>query len=342
MEGLILKQLRREASPQEQGELQDWLDADAANREEYEALAALWDVSGDVLQARKFDGAAAWSSMRERMAGGAKMEMGSELAAGSDGQEELTVGSKTVHRPWRRYWMAAAAVLLVLCGAGGWLFYRGIRLSTTSYVAAGANRSILLPDGSRVWLRKGSTLQYTATASGVRRVVNLKGGAYFEVAHDPANPFVVKTPRSTIEDVGTSFIVLQESQVEKVIVTAGSVRVRAGAPSTQGIVLTAGEKVVVTENGVTRGRQTDPNFLSWKTNVLDFNGTPLDEVAADIHDLYGIPVGLSPDVQAEAGRIRVTAKFPHSEDIKEVLDELKLMTGLSIQQEKDTLIFFRK
>ncbi|GGB00881.1 FecR family protein [Puia dinghuensis] len=340
IESLILKQIRQEASAAEQAELQSWLDADPANQAEYEALANLWEASLPVLQPHTFDRSVAWDKMRARI----RPVEEPAVVAGAPKQESAVPGETRPVRPFNaRRWMAAAAVLLLLAGAGWW-YYRassgGVR--TESIVARDGNRRIDLPDGSVAFLRKGGALTYPARFSGHQRLVELEGEAYFEVGHDAASPFVVRTDRSVVEELGTSFVVRQAGPVDEVSVITGMVKCTERAESARSIVLAAGEKAMLTENGFIKNSQSDANILSWKTNILEFNGTPLDQVVADVQDLYGIHIALSPDLRPRAGEIRITARFAHTEQAKEVLEEIKLMSGLAIKQEKDTLVFFRK
>ena len=67
-------------------------------------------------------------------------------------------------------------------------------------------REIALPDGSKVWLNKGSTLRYGKELQSVaQREVWLEGEAYFEVVHKPQQPFVVHAAGAVTQVLGTSF-----------------------------------------------------------------------------------------------------------------------------------------
>lgn len=52
--------------------------------------------------------------------------------------------------------------------------------------AVGGDFFVVLSDGTRVWLNSTSEFVYPVQFIGDRRVVQLKGEAYFEVKHDPA------------------------------------------------------------------------------------------------------------------------------------------------------------
>src|SRR5579872_6526564 len=119
IEGLILKQLQREISADEQRELHQWLDAGAANREEYAAFMKIWEAGALVLRAPGFDAAAALARVNERLRQGSVAGLGavpgSGLAdtAGPGGHLKVVQG----HR-----WLVAAAACMVLAIAGWWLY----------------------------------------------------------------------------------------------------------------------------------------------------------------------------------------------------------------------------
>ncbi|WP_431212829.1 FecR domain-containing protein [Puia sp. P3] len=79
--------------------------------------------------------------------------------------------------------------------------------------------------------------------------------------------------------------------------------------------------------------------LAWKTDVLDFKNQPLSDVAADIADYYQTAIVIDPALAEKAMTTRVTARFEH-QPLKEVLEEVRLMTGLSTRKEKDTFVFY--
>ncbi len=65
--------------------------------------------------------------------------------------------------------------------------------------------SLVLADGSKVWLNAESSIRYPTAFTGKERVVEVTGEAYFEVVHNAAMPFRVKAGGQIIEDIGTSF-----------------------------------------------------------------------------------------------------------------------------------------
>ncbi|MDR0699370.1 MAG: FecR family protein, partial [Tannerella sp.] len=63
----------------------------------------------------------------------------------------------------------------------------------TLFVPAGQRAELTLSDGTCVWLNAQSRFVYPAVFEKGKREVTLDGEGYFDVAHDEAQPFTVKT-----------------------------------------------------------------------------------------------------------------------------------------------------
>ena len=74
-------------------------------------------------------------------------------------------------------------------------------------VPAGQRINIELADGTVVWLNSRTSIQYPAVFNGKERKVSINGEAYFEVAHNKKQPFIVETPKGQVEVTGTKFYV---------------------------------------------------------------------------------------------------------------------------------------
>ncbi len=69
----------------------------------------------------------------------------------------------------------------------------------------GSKTSLVLPDGTKVWLNAGSELNYDKNYGNEERVVNLKGEAYFDVVRNAEKPFIIHTSKMDIKVLGTAF-----------------------------------------------------------------------------------------------------------------------------------------
>ncbi|HEY6899807.1 MAG TPA: FecR family protein, partial [Puia sp.] len=112
---------------------------------------------------------------------------------------------------WRKALAAAAVVSVVFTG----LYYftrpggapnkaENAKTISQIHTPAGSKTSVVLPDGTEVWLNSLSTLTYTtAEFNSGRREVSLTGEAMFRVKHDSLHPFVVHTRNFDVRDLGT-------------------------------------------------------------------------------------------------------------------------------------------
>ena len=77
---------------------------------------------------------------------------------------------------------------------------------------------VQLPDGSKVTLSKDSRLSYGKKFDGNKREVFLSGEAFFEVAKNPARPFLVYSNGLITKVLGTSFKITAFEQDTRVVV----------------------------------------------------------------------------------------------------------------------------
>ncbi len=153
-----------------------------------------------------------------------------------------------------------------------------------------------LPDGSRVCLRQNAALEYPAQFNGEQRRVKLTAGeAYFEVAHNAAQPFIVETPNGDlIRVLGTEFGVnLADHDRITVAVRSGRVQFAPKAKS-EGVVLSAREKATFdrTNAQIKISRDVNLNELAWQAGGLEFVRTPLAQVTAELEEYYKVKITL--------------------------------------------------
>lgn len=242
--------------------------------------------------------------------------------------------------------LAAAVVVLV---AGLSVVWRGTHTGSQTTPAvqsvaaaivhetrAGQIDTVRLADGSSVVLGPESRLALGDGFGAKSRNVELEGQAYFDVVHDDARPFVVRTPSATLRDIGTTFSVRTDSvNGTRVAVTSGAVDVAAtqGAGSSP-TVLHAGDRAEVSGERmkVQRGAVTETE-LAWTRGVLELHDAPLPVVAQELRRWYGVKLVVTDSAIASR---RLTATFEHAtaDDVGRVL---AAVLGGSITRSGDTL-----
>lgn len=198
--------------------------------------------------------------------------------------------------PLRRRLLQAAAVLAFLATAT-WTyrtFYNPAVAIITATAQDQSKRQVDLPDGSRVWLRQGSTLDFPPVFNGSERRVKLHGEAYFDVAHRDGQPFRVELSNGDrVEVVGTQFDVRQSTQENSVLVRSGKVHFQS-IHQPKPLTLGPGEKAIhdLSKNTTHEARVATFNELAWQTGGLEFVKTPLATVVADLEQFYQVKIVL--------------------------------------------------
>lgn len=140
---------------------------------------------------------------------------------------------------------------------------------------------IQLADGSTVQMNSESALAENQD-SGLREVSLLKGEAFFEVAKDPARPFVVRAGDTRIEVLGTAFNVNRIGDLTEVTVTESNVRVSC-SDTDEELVLGPGMRVVCGGRTFRPIETVSPELAApWRAGRLVFDGQPLFRVIEEI------------------------------------------------------------
>lgn len=174
---------------------------------------------------------------------------------------------------FRRYWMVAASVVLLLIGFG--TFYMKDRNNpewVSVVTASGQLKDVYLPDSTLVSMAGNSTLRYDLKKYGKeRRVVEMTGKVFFQVKRNEARPFSVHTALTEVTVLGTSFQVNEQPGVTQVNVVTGKVRFAAGE-ALEPAILTAGMSASYSDEKkeINIGTEEKPNDLSWKTKPTAF------------------------------------------------------------------------
>lgn len=305
---LIIQQLSGGISEEQEAELGHWLKAHPDHQEEQVRLAKAWKHS-DLYKANiEVDQAGAWNTIAAQLP-----------------------KERKIIPIWKRKWAVAASILIVI--SLGWFVLQQSTPELMQYATAeGETQIINLPDGSIVSLNENSQLSYQEAKQ--QRLVELSGEAFFEVSHDPENPFSVlnKTSKTTV--LGTKFNIDGSSESQtKVSLIEGKISFEVGQE--EQIILAPGEELSYDHNlkALVQDQAIDNNLLSWKTKTLKFENEKITKVIQTLEDYFDKEIELTLDTED----CRFTGSFndPKYEEIIEVLKftfELDFIKGTAKDQ----------
>jgi ferric-dicitrate binding protein FerR (iron transport regulator) len=180
--------------------------------------------------------------------------------------------------------------------------HRGPAPTQREYATGQDERAtIQLGDGSRVVLGPESRIRYAEPFGARDRDVYLQGKAYFAVANRQASPFVVYTPTSATQVLGTAFVVkaMPYDSVVQVMVESGKVAFRqSDSHAGSGTTLTHGELARLTPAGLmTVSHDVDVRaYSSWSLDRVQLTNATVAVVVRTIEERYGIQIILPPTV----------------------------------------------
>jgi len=241
---------------------------------------------------------------------------------------------------WRRVGFAIALTGVFALAYFGWQQTTVIKVTT----GLGEQHSEVLPDHSVVELNTQSEIRVGFTAAE-RRVELVRGEAFFDVAKDPARPFIVVTDLATAKAVGTRFSVYRALSGTIVTVAEGRVLVldkqaKADAPANSAERTDVVEVVPGTQAEAQPGRPVQmrkanvERTFAWRERRLVFEGEPLATVVEEFNRYNSPPLVISdPRLRDE----RISGVFG-ANDPESLLDFLAKVDHISITRDANQTI----
>lgn len=196
----------------------------------------------------------------------------------------------------------------------------------------GFRSQFTLPDGTSGWLGYGSNLKYHLDNKD-KRVVDLDGLAFFDVAHQKEHPFIVQTPaKLNVEVLGTRFNVsaYSKDRLCDVVLQEGSVKLTLGEEEIQTI--KPNERVIFHAEDNSFEKSTVKNvddFLAWKDGKLVLRDITLKEACMKLSHYYNVDFELQAK-ELDDMEIQLTLE---NETLESALDLLSLISPVSYKVE---------
>jgi len=313
--GLIIRYFHQDISADALQELYRWLQESPENKESFFQLKSIHD-------SLRYQTLLSSEEMNESWK---KMERKIELSKAAPRKQGL---GKQIFLQTFKY----IAIASVACVLGFIIHWRYTNQQDTSALTAnyhvvnvpkGGNPAhISLADGTSIQLNVAGTLRCPANFSAVNREVFLDGEAWFDVAEDANNPFMVHLPHHTIMVYGTRFNVeaYPDESIHKVTLLNGSVSIEARGsdgehlgrinlePGQQAIFNMTTSSVVV-EN-------IDTSFASiWVRKEYKFKDETLENIVKRLEKYYDVNIYVVDDLK----NIRYTGTLSFDQQIEHVL-----------------------
>lgn len=177
----------------------------------------------------------------------------------------------------------------------------------------GIQYQVILPDGSHVWLNAASSLRYPTAFTGKQRVVELSGEAYFDVAANSSQAFLVKTRNTTVTVLGTAFNLMayNDEAMENTTLITGAVKVNE-------VVLKPGEQASIGSH--TQVARVDTSeVLAWKEGRFKFKNADIRKIMRQVARWYNVDISYSDNVEVSG----LSGDVQQQENISQLLETLE-------------------
>ena len=195
-----------------------------------------------------------------------------------------------------------------------------------------------LPDGSRIWLNKGTKIEYNQQFGIRNRNVLLNGEAYFEVAKNKKLAFVVKTKSIDVTALGTSFNVNAYDDGNEVTTTlyTGKVNVQSTLTGYKTI-LNPFEVAVFskTKDKITTYVFTGPDKPVWMEPEFRFDMLPLIDITKQLERNYNVVFVYR---NQKIKHLKFSGTFDRDEKLDEILRVIKINTNIDYAIKNDSVI----
>jgi|GEM_PF-37967 len=258
-EELLAKFLMGECSEEELREVNTWLNESDDNARELFRIEEIYHLgkSGDSTDEKKIEKA--------------EKQLFKRLA-----QEEAKQFKVRRMHTWMKYAAMFIGIFLV-SGLSYHIYQSQSEEQLVAVVARDEVKELMLPDGTKVWLNKHTTLKYPREFSEKERNVYMEGEGYFEVKRNVEKPFIVRSEAMQVRVLGTVFNLKSDKMNRSAVATLIKGEIEVKGNHNEGmIVLAPGQKAEL--NAVTRRlvvKQVDTGIENWHNNQFVFENADI-------------------------------------------------------------------
>ena len=180
-----------------------------------------------------------------------------------------------------------------------------LTVDSLEVIAPTGSRTVLqLSDGTEVHLNYGSRIKYPRNFTGSTREITLVGEGYFDVAHNPDKPFIVKTGKLQVKALGTEFnveaypnddlisttLVDGKVVIDKILQNGKINRIGAMEPDQYVEYNKKSETIFSSKGNIEK-------YIAWKNGKMIFDNEPITNVARELGRKFNVDIEVADDIK---------------------------------------------
>jgi ferric-dicitrate binding protein FerR (iron transport regulator) len=355
---LIIKFLSGNSLPEEEVYILEWKKKSEENRNLFETIKNAWIASSQLKSATLFDVNLAIKEVKIK----------TKISA-SQGKLFHFNNDSGISRFLR---IAALFAIVFVLGVCSVFLFGKFPIKPQSAICRfetpkGSRAVTYLPDGTKIWLNAGSSLEYTTGFNASKRIVKLSGEAFFKVKTNPSKPFIVIVDNLSIKAFGTSFNIKAYPEEKQVITTLveGVVKIEGKEKDNrpfiyemkpkQKTVYYRDEKQVITteikkeekqqQQTIEKSDATQPSsvvplvsannvktelYTSWKDSLWIIQAEKLEDLAVLLERRYNVTISFKND---EVKKYRFSGTI-QNETLEQIFEIMRLTMPVSYSIDK--------
>lgn len=202
----------------------------------------------------------------------------------------------------------------------------------------GGQYQVILPDGTKVWLNAASSIYFPTSFKEKQRTVSITGEVYFEVAHNPKQPFIVSAGKTSVQVLGTHFNIMAygNEDVIKTTLVEGLVKISDNGRTAT---LHPGEQLQLNENQFKVVQQADVEAeLAWKNGLFYFKDAGIQTIMKQAERWYNISV----KYEGEIPEKQFNGKVSRNVKLSELMEIFSFYDDMNYTIEGNTVIIKEK
>ena len=194
---------------------------------------------------------------------------------------------------------------------------------------------VVLSDGTKVWVNSDTKLGFYSKFVGKQRIVHLEGEAYFEVAKNPDQPFIVRTNNIDVRVLGTHFNVkaYEDDNFTYATLNEGKVQVFKDQMNE---VLEPNEQLILNNSTkVFNKKKVDASIYSaWVKGKMMFKDERLEDIMNSLSRWYDVSV-FYPDEELKNKRFSISTN--RYDEIHTLLRQMELTNQVQFEINKNAI-----
>lgn len=185
-------------------------------------------------------------------------------------------------------------------------------------VPNGKRSTLILEDGTKLWVNAGSRIVYPVTFADKKREIYVNGEVFLEVTPDKKRPFIVKTKEIDVQVLGTSFNVMayETDESSSVVLVTGAVQVDTKDDEDFRL---EPNRMFSYNQGECDIKEVNVNdYILWKDGLYTYRSEHLSVILDRLSRYYGKKISYKSDV----ADLKCSGKLDMQEDLEVVLDGL--------------------